>query len=366
MTDGADAALAALIRGDLAVLYLRLDRDERVVELNRHTRDLLGPRAEGADFRSLVVKFDPAASPLASLRAAAGPRRMDFMTVVGLPQTYACSLVPLADGAIVVGGIDAVEQALVPRELVLSNQALSTMTRELQRANAELARLGALKSRFVGMAAHDLRSPLTALILYVSVLEGDFADDPTTRRDLAMMRATAEFMRRIIDDFLDVSIFDAGRFELHVSDASLDDIVAAAARIAAPVATRKGMALHIERSGADARARVDASRIQQVVMNLLNNAMEHSLPGDAVWLSTGSEAGRRFIRVRDEAGGISPELRESLFNAYVHGASKSSGARSTGLGLAIARLIVEAHRGTIDVVSSEAGSTFTVFVPAPE
>lgn len=366
MTDGADAALAALIRGDLAVLYLRLDRDERVVELNRHTRDLLGPHAEGADFRSLVVKFDSAASPLASLRAATGPRRMDFMTVAGLPQTYACSLVPLVDGAVVVGGIDAVEQALVPRELVLSNQALSSMTRELQRANAELARLGALKSRFVGMAAHDLRSPLTSLILYVSVLEGDFADDPTTRRDLAMMRATAEFMRRIIDDFLDVSIFDAGRFELHASDASLDDIVDAAARIAAPVANRKGVALQIERSGAAARAHVDASRIQQVVMNLLNNAMEHSLSGDAVWLSTGSEAGRRFIRVRDEAGGISPELRESLFGAYVHGASKSSGARSTGLGLAIARLIVEAHRGTIDVASSEGGSTFTVFVPAPE
>lgn len=366
MTDGADAALAAQLRGDLAVLYLRLDRDERVVELNRHTREILGPRAEGAEFHSLVVKFDPAASPLAQLRAAAGPKRLDFVTVTGLPQTYACSVVPLADGAIVVGGIDAAEQALVPRELVLSNQALSAMTRELQRANAELARLGALKSRFVGMAAHDLRSPLTSLILYVSVLEGDFADDPTTRRDLSTMRATAEFMRHIIDDFLDVSIIDAGRFELHATDACLDDIVAAAARVAGPVASRKGVSLMVERSGGDTRARVDASRIQQVVMNLVNNAVEHSPSGAAVTLSTGSEPGRRFVRVRDEAGGISPELRACLFNAYVHGGSKSSGARSVGLGLAIARLIVEAHRGAIEVTPSEGGSTFTVFVPAPE
>lgn len=361
-----DAALGAFVRTTFPSLYLRLDLEERVVDLNHQTRAFLGPGALGAHFSALVTHFDAAVSPLALSRAeGAAPRALNFLTADGLPQTLVCAFSPLPSGVVVVGGADLAEQATLQRALLQSSHRLAVMTRESERARVELQRLNELKTRFMAMATHDLRAPLTALSLLANWLETEFA--PTAgevvAEDLASMRASAEFMQEIVAGFLDASLLDSGRLELQRTPTRLLDVIEASVRIAAPVAGKKGLVLKVEPTAAQDPVSADAVRLQQVVMNLLNNAIEHSPRGAVVTLSVQQAPGHAIIRVCDEAGGIAPDLQANLFQAYAHGASKTAGERSIGLGLAIARLIVEAHQGKIEVRSSSAGSTFDICVP---
>ncbi len=104
----------------------------------------------------------------------------------------------------------------------------------------------------------------------------------------------------------------------------------------------------------------DTPRLVQVLMNLLNNAFEHSPPGAEVIIRYEARDRQSLLHVTDRGHGIAPEVQHDLFKAFVHADDKSLGARGTGLGLTISKLIVEAHGGSLTVRSSSEGSTFTI------
>lgn len=360
MTDRDDALLGALLRTEFPAIYLRLDEAERVVDLNHHTEALLGPHARGAPLSRLLVSFEADRSAMA-LAAARGHHVLNFLTAAGLPYTVTCAIQRVATGLVLVGGADPHDQELLRRELLHGTQTLASRTREAQRANAELERLAALKTRFVGMAAHDLRSPLTTVVLLASALEAEL--DPSQREDVATIRSAAEFMRRMVADFLDVALVDAGRLELKRAPTVLEHVVDRAVRLAAPLARPRDMTIEARTSCPELELSLDASRIQQVLMNLLNNALEHSPAGTTVTLWVDHDEAEVRIHVQDRGPGIPPELHANLFTAFVHAAGKTQGERSIGLGLAIAREIAHAHGGELSVRSSEHGSTFTLSLP---
>lgn len=364
MSDEHDARLGALLRAEFPALYLRLDAQERVVESNRHTRALLGLDGASPSFGSLLTTFDAHRSALAMARSG-GHHRVNFMSCAGLPLTIVCAFTEVDDGVLVVGGADPEEQETLRRNLMTSNQTLSNRSRELQRANAELERSNALKTRFVGMAAHDLRSPITAIKLASQELELAIPESaPQLREEVEALHRAARFMGRIVDDFLDVSLIDAGQLELQVEPTRLQDIIEEALRLARPRARRKSVALVFE-PRADLRLDADASRLQQVLMNLLNNAVDHSPGGSTVTVVLEQRQQRALVHVRDQGQGVAPEVRDNLFGAFVHGHDKTMGERSIGLGLAISRRIVDAHHGDLLVESTPAGSTFSVSLPLP-
>lgn len=359
-----DSTVARVVRGEAPALYLLVDGDERVVESNAHTRALIGPRLERAVFRDLLVNFEQHLSA-AELARAGQPRNLNVLTFSGMPQTYRCFFGAAEGRTVVLGAVDPLEQEMLRRELLALNQEASGRERELQKSQAELARLGRLKDEFLGMAAHDLRSPLTAIDHFSDFLLSDLQSALSTDHAefLQGIRTSVELMKRLVDNFLDTAVIESGHLALDVVACQLPEVVRAALSLVEPVARRHGIRLTLVVPPGLPPVPADASKLQQVVINLVNNAIQHSVAGTEVRVELSASARRAVLAVVDQGAGMPAGLQKELFSAYVHG-SRRSGERSIGLGLAITRMIVLAHGGTVDVTSTlGVGSTFTVSLP---
>lgn len=360
-----DAAVAGLVRAHAPALYLLLDAERRVVEANEHTRALLGVHALGVPIADLVASFERAGLDAALSPGGEAPRLLNFRTFTGLPQSFLCWMTPVGDHLALLGGVDPQEQEALRRDLLRANQQLSASARELSQANAELSRLSRVRDTFFGMAAHDLRQPLTS-ILWLSELLLDEPDSMSedVRGQVQSIRTSADLMLGVVRGFLQMALIAAGRLRIEPAPASLREVVEKALVVVRPAAQRKRIALHLAPAG-DLRLPLDEPKIEQVVVNLVKNAVEHSEPGAEVWIDACADGDAALIAVRDRGAGIPPEVRASLFKAYTGaGHHKTAGERSTGLGLAISRMIVEAHGGRIDVQTAAGeGTTLCVRIP---
>jgi len=358
-----EEVVGRLVLADLPMVCLVVGPDGRVSAANRHSRELLGRAVVGEPFAELLVNFDQA-RPLAELLAPEGPsRRLNFKAFTGLPITFSCAFARHGEHTVVVGGEEPLEAETLRKELLQANQRLSATTRDLQKANAALTRLGAAKDQFLGMAAHDLRSPLVAILSYARLLKEEGVPGEA-RADLDALCAAAELTQRIVDGFLDLSVIQAGRLRLDRSPVALDRVLEAAAAVVRPAAARRGVVLTVT-AAPSPPFQADAAKLEQVVVNLANNAVQHAPRGTEVRVRARVAGGAAFVDVTDHGPGVPPDLKRDLFRAYAHGAEqRGSAERSIGLGLAIARLIAEAHGGQLMLDSEpEKGTTATLRIP---
>ncbi|MGK2857423.1 MAG: sensor histidine kinase [Thermoanaerobaculia bacterium] len=253
-------------------------------------------------------------------------------------------------------------------ELMRVNNELAALQRELARKNAELARLNELKNQFLGMAAHDLRSPLAVIRTYADFLNEDLADamNAEQKEFISIIAGSSDFMLRLIEDLLDVSAIEAGRLELELVETDLVPVVEHNVARSRMVAERKGIELKLELSGPIPRVNADARRIEQVLTNLISNAIKYSAPGTTVTVAMNSIEGAVSIAVRDQGQGIPEDEVAQLFRPFGRTSVRgTAGEKSTGLGLLIVRKIVEGHRGSVAVTSRVGeGSEFRVTIPA--
>jgi signal transduction histidine kinase len=216
------------------------------------------------------------------------------------------------------------------------------------------------------MAAHDLRKPVGALLTYSEFLIDEAAPNlnEEQQRFLGIIHANCEFMSRLIDDFLDIAVIESGQLPMHRSFVDPESIVSASLAVAEVHARRKGVVCQVN-APPQPHIHADAPKMEQVLINLVLNAVEHSRPGDTVLLSTWITNDEWTVTVKDCGTGISPSDLTKLFSPFERGnVPKTAGEKSTGLGLAIAKKIVEGHGGTISVESSkDSGTTFTVRIP---
>jgi PAS domain S-box-containing protein len=237
----------------------------------------------------------------------------------------------------------------------------------VKQAAAEIERLNLHRLKFLGMATHDLRSPIVAILSLVEYQcdNMDIMNSEEHLRFLSDIRSSSEFMLELIDDFLDMSAIESGRMRLrrHLSD--LHKLLERVVNPKAELARLKQIhvSLHIE--GALPELSIDEEKIEQVVRNLLSNAIKFSEPGTAVVVYAGVHDGSVLISVRDHGPGISEAERAQLFQPFGRTSARSTaGERSTGLGLAIAQTIVEEHGGHIQVESRPGvGSLFFFTLP---
>lgn len=361
-----DRAAAALLRGDASILFLALDAQDRVQEANRHAEELLGRQLHGAAFADLVVNFDQRTSPAALVQAGPTARRFHFLGAERLPVAADCWLSPADGRTVLVGRTPSPEQLRLRREMLRLTQDLSARTRELQQANAELTQLSAMKDQFLGMAAHDLRTPLVAVTLHSRLLAEELALGLSDehRRDLEAIGTAAELMKRIVDGFLDLAQIEAGKLRLSPSEVALREVVESALSLVGPAARTRRVKLRTLLADLPA-LQVDRPKLQQVVVNLALNAVQHSPAGSEVEVALRREPDAAVLEVRDRGQGIPLAVRAHLFQAYSRGdGARDAGERSTGLGLAIARLVVEAHGGTITCDTAPGqGTVMTVRLP---
>jgi len=254
-----------------------------------------------------------------------------------------------------------------------SRQALETALHE-QRAVAareHAARLAAeratrAKDDFLAVLSHELRSPLNAVLAWTQMLKMGFLDGDKARRAIDTIERNARAQLHLIADLLDTSRIVAGK--LNLDDGSVDvgaavDTVVDAHRDEARI---KGLALDLRRESEAAVVRGDAIRLRQVIDNLVTNAIKFTPAGGRVEVVVGRSGTHAEIVVRDTGLGIPATMLPHVFDRFCQADSSTTRRHGgLGLGLAIARSLVELHDGTIDVVSpgTNQGSAFTVRLP---
>ena len=236
---------------------------------------------------------------------------------------------------------------------------------QLQSVNTELERLAGIKNQFIGMAAHDLRNPLITIRNASEVLLDDQRLNDSHLKLLKIIHSNSEYMLLLISDLLDVNQIDCGALRLNKVVVQVRSFLEEICETNMLIAKRKNTSIDLRVGDDTASSYFDPKRIQQVIENLLSNAIKFSSQGAVVSLSAGIENKTLEIAIRDQGRGIPPAEVSQLFGAFHKLSSKATGGeKGTGLGLVIAKKIVELHGGTIEVESQEGvGSTFTVRLP---
>jgi len=238
---------------------------------------------------------------------------------------------------------------------------------EKGRLYQELIELNELKNKFLGIAAHDLRSPISIIKGYLGLfLEGILGPVPAPQRDcMTRMNKACETMLALINDLLDVSSIEAGRLELRTREVDLAEYLRECHTANSILAKAKSIDLKLEMPPALPRMTMDPDRIQQVLNNLITNAIKFSYPETTIRLRAKTVGDGVEISVEDQGQGIPLEEISNLFREFSRTSVRSTaGEKSTGLGLAIAKRIVEAHGGRIWVESEVGkGSAFRFVLP---
>jgi signal transduction histidine kinase len=241
-------------------------------------------------------------------------------------------------------------------------------TQELVEKNAALEAMNALKNEFLGMAAHDLRSPISNIeSLADLLLESDSEIGRDERAELlTMIRHLSQGMMRLLNDLLDIAAIESGKIDLQLKPVSVPHYLAEVANYNRLLAERKKIYLVTKVADSLPAIPFDQERIRQVLNNLLSNAIKFSPMHTVVTLEAyGVPTGVEFS-VADQGQGIRPEDLGKLFDAFRRGSTKpTAGESSTGLGLSICKKIVELHGGTIGVESEVGrGSRFFFTLPS--
>jgi signal transduction histidine kinase len=348
-----------LLEGPIDLPMLVLDPEGRVVHANRYARETLGETGEESCLRDLLVDFIHAPS-LQAMFEAEGPCLLTFRTRRRVPLSFHVAFRRAGDRVVAIGTRTAAEEERLQDRLIALNQDLGRLARALEKANAELKRLGRLKDLFLGMAAHDLRKPIGAVLNFAEILESEAgpALEADHVRFLGIIASSARSMRRLVDDFLDVARIESGRLELEEAPTSMEDVLRRTTDAIGPAATRKGVAISVAVAPDVGPVRMDGPKIEQVLSNLVSNAVEHSVPGSPVDVRVRRLPACVEVAVRDRGTGIAPGDRDRLFLPFGRGRSRKTGGEpSTGMGLLIARKIVEAHGGEISLASEVGAGT---------
>ncbi len=265
-------------------------------------------------------------------------------------------------------GVGAARDAQLYDEITRLNGELATQQRELAKKNIELQSIIEQRDQLLGMAAHDLRNPLGAILSFSQFLVdelGSVASDEH-REFLATIQSQSHFMLNMVNELLDISKIEAGKLELHLIRLDMPSIVERNVGMNRPLARKKDIDLAFDQEPSLPECEIDPARIDQVVTNLISNAVKYSHRGSRVDVHVGTATSGVAVSVRDCGVGIPADKLDHLFRPFGRVASEgTAGETSTGLGLAIARKIVEAHGGRIEVDSTIGeGSCFTVFLPS--
>jgi len=253
------------------------------------------------------------------------------------------------------------------KELMQLNNELTNAQRELAKQNTTLARLNEQKTQFLGMAAHDLRTPIGAILTFSGFLSEDAAGvlNREQLEFLSLIQSSSEFMLQLIDNFLDVSAIESGHLNLDRQMLDPRQLLEYSVRLNAVLAQKKRIQVVLQVEDLLPRLCVDEGKITQVLNNLISNALKFSQPGTMVAVRAAPENGGLRVAVHDQGPGIPAAEHSKLFQPFGKTSVRSTaGESSTGLGLAIVRKIVEGHGGRIWVESEVGvGSVFLFTLP---
>lgn len=248
----------------------------------------------------------------------------------------------------------------------LKHELLKELILRYAAVERELVELNQLKNRFLGLAAHDLRNPLVSIRGLAEILMSDDTLPLTEmhRELLTTIHSASDGMLTLVNDILDMAAIESGKTQLRLQRASLARLIEERLRVNLVLAEKKQIRLRRD-LGDLPLVLFDWDRIGQVIDNLIGNAIKYSPPDSLVHISLRRGHAGVVVSVRDQGPGISKEDQDRIFNEFEQLYNRPTGGeKSTGLGLFIARQIVEAHRGRMSIESEVGvGSTFGFTLP---
>jgi two-component system sensor histidine kinase/response regulator len=262
------------------------------------------------------------------------------------------------------GGVDYLPKPFKAREALarlrthLQNRILNEQQRQLV---AQLSTANTAKKRLLGMVAHDLRNPLASIRGLAEFLQdGTVGQLTPDQLDLVnTIHEASQGMLAMVNELLDHSVIESGELKIQPEDRPIAELITKAIYLNNINAGKKGSRIEFATPPHTVMVRIDADKIRQVLDNLLSNAIKFSPPNSVIAVSTETNDAYYSVLVKDQGPGIPENERHKLFQDFGQTSVKpTAGEKSTGLGLAICKRIMEAHGGTISAETAPTGGSY--------
>ena len=368
----ASAALAAYLERTRMVHLVRCDAKGDIQFVNSAMADHLGLAADAVHGRSIfscLVEHDAdlLRQRLDAPSVTSAAMTLNFCDVAGSPFTLLTQVTRYPDGCVIVGEAAIEHEARLQHQLVEVNVELAALARTRQRSTVTEQRAreqaetdGLAKDDALAVIAHELRQPLQTMLSALSVTR----QNPASDRGLRVIERQIGYMTTLVEELLHASQIMRGAVTLAREPTNLGPFVRDVAEMIEPGVLEHGQRLLLEIPDEPVIVMVDVSRMRQILTNVLTNAMKYTPEGGSiVVIVEAADAGVCRVRVRDTGQGLNADALGRVFDLF---ARATSGGNGLGIGLAIAKRLVELHQGTISVTSEGLGrgAEFVVTLPA--
>jgi len=248
--------------------------------------------------------------------------------------------------------------------LKFSKTQVEETNTKLQTANEKLKGLDKLKTEFVSLASHQLRSPLTAIKGYASMLEeGDYGDiNPEAKDAVNRIFESSQNLAKIVEDLLNVSKIEQGGMKYEMAEFDLGEVASSMCKDLSVVAENKGLKLtYLSEGIVDCIVNGDKDKIRQVVLNFIDNSIKYTKNGE-IKVKVEKKDSKVLFSVSDTGMGMSPEIRDTLFHKFARGEGARMNTSGSGLGLYLTKEITKAHGGRVWAESEGMGMGSTFFM----
>lgn len=290
-----------------------------------------------------------------------------YAGVLGLAAARLVARRALADvDAIRAALADVGEGARDVRIAVAGTGELARLAADVEAMVAKVAAEEHTRRQLVASVSHDLRTPITNLQLIAEGLEDGIFEPDRARDEVRLMATHVRALSSLVDDLFELARLEAGEINWSMERVRLDELLTETVEAMRPAAQAGGIDVRAELEAGLTSAKGNSERLQRVLFNLIQNAIRHTPADGSVVVRVQSVPGPSLeVEVADSGHGIDPAQREHIFEPFVQGPSRVAGQNgSAGLGLAIARAIVEAHGGRIWLAGTEPGTRIRFSLPA--
>jgi PAS domain S-box-containing protein len=356
--------LAAIVESSEDAIISK-DLNGTIMSWNRGAERVFGYRADEAIGKSItmLIPSDRQDEEREILRRIRQGEKVDHYETVrqcknGSQIDASLTISPLKDKEGIIIGASKIARDITERKKT---------ERELEHAKEVAEAASRAKDAFLAVLSHELRTPLTPVLMTAAVRERDPSLTQTIQAEMAMIRRNVELETKLIDDLLDLSRITSGKLTLQMELLDLNTAVNQVCDICRSQIQEKGIQLSFDLDTSIAPVNADASRLQQVLWNVLKNAAKFTPEGGSIHVCTMHQDSRVQVQVQDSGVGMTPEVIPKIFDAFEQGDARVTRKfGGLGLGLAISKALVELHGGSIWVESPgvDQGCTVTIELPA--
>ena len=367
MPTDVNASLIQYLSHESSIIFLIIEKDGTILKSNKFADQITGKQLTGMHYSEIFIKFGKAICISDYLNQSEEKTLVNVNTFSSLPESFYFKFYDQGNAVLALGESNSHDNIILQKNLLELNQELNNLSRELQKKNAEMKKLNELKNEFLGIAAHDLRNPIGIILGYSEFLIEDIDEflSADQKEMLQSIQSSCQFMLHLLNELLDVSIIESGKLNLEKRKVNIVNILKNNLKLNSVIAQKKNISIQFNANEIIPIIEIDPEKIEQVMNNLISNALKFSLPQTKINVNVFLTGEHVTISVTDQGPGIPKNEIKKLFKTFTTTSVKSTGGeKSAGLGLSIVRNIVMGHKGKIWVDSRIGiGSTFYFSLP---